>query len=302
MVPVRWVKLTAWLNLIANLVIIATGGAVRLTASGLGCDQWPLCTTTSLVPGVDEGIHGIIEFGNRLMSPLLGLFAIAALVAVWRFRKSRIDLWAHAWVILAGVVAQGVIGGIVVLTRLSVSTVGVHYLVSAAIVGVAASFLVRAYRSPGPRVRAVPRWVAILTYAASLLLVLVVVGGIVTTQNGPHSGDDEVIRDSSAWGVLVHIHAWLSYAFAAVLLVLLVAAIVMRVRRYLGAVVALVAAVAVQIGVGIAQANLGIPPLLVGIHMVLAGGTVALGVVLVDAVKRTAPVESSSAPDAAGRT
>ena len=86
MVPVRWVKLTAWLNLLGNVIIIATGGAVRLTASGLGCDQWPMCTTTSFVPGVDEGIHGIIEFSNRLMSPLLGVLAVLAVLAVWRFR------------------------------------------------------------------------------------------------------------------------------------------------------------------------------------------------------------------------
>jgi len=224
MVPVRWVRVTAWANLVGNLLIIATGGAVRLTASGLGCDNWPLCTSTSLVPGIDQGVHGIIEFGNRLMSPVLGILAVAALVAVWRFRRTRRDLWAHAWIILAGVVVQGVIG----------------------------------------------------------------LGGVLTTQNGPHSGDDEVIRDSSAWGALVHVHAWLGYALAAALVVLLVGGLAVRARRYALAAGLLILTIAVQIAVGIAQANLGIPPLLVGIHMVLAGVMVALGVLLVDATRRPA--------------
>ena len=281
-------RVAAWLNLIGNVVIIATGGAVRLTASGLGCDQWPLCTTTSLVPGIDEGIHGIIEFGNRLMSGVLGLLALWAVIAVWRFRRERRDLWAHAWIILAGVIVQAVVGGVVVLTRLSVSTVGIHYFISAVLVGVAASLLVRAYRPSGPRVRAVPRWLAITTHVASLLLALVVIGGVVTTQNGPHSGDAEVIRDSTAWDVLVHVHAWVGYALAAALVVLLVGGILARARAYVLAVSLLVATVAVQIVVGVIQARVGIPPLLVGIHMVLAGISVAFGVLVVDRLKRPA--------------
>jgi len=282
------VRVAAWLNLIGNVVIIATGGAVRLTASGLGCDQWPLCTTTSLVPGIDEGIHGIIEFGNRLMSGVLGLLALWAVIAVWRFRRERRDLWAHAWIILAGVIVQAVVGGVVVLTRLSVSTVGIHYFISAVLVGVAASLLVRAYRPSGPRVGAVPRWLASTTHIASLLLALVVIGGVVTTQNGPHSGDAEVIRDSTAWDVLVHVHAWVGYALAAALVVLLVGGILARARAYVLAVSLLVATVAVQIVVGVIQARVGIPPLLVGIHMVLAGISVAFGVLVVDRLKRPA--------------
>jgi len=293
------VRVTGWLNLIGNLVIIATGGAVRLTASGLGCDQWPLCTTTSLVPGIDEGIHGLIEFGNRTMSGVLGVFALGALIAVWRLRRSRRDLWVHAWIILVGVVAQALIGGIVVLTRLSVSTVGIHYVVSAALVGVAASFLVRAYREAGPREPAVPRWLAIATHVSSLLLALVVLGGVVTTQNGPHSGDADVIRDSTAWDVLVHVHAWLGYALAAVLVVLLVGGLVVRARRYVLAVVLLILTIAVQIVVGVIQARVGIPPLLVGIHMVLAGVTVALGVMVVDRLKRPARGVGADSPSSA---
>jgi len=279
---------TAWLNLIGNVVIIATGGAVRLTASGLGCDQWPLCTSTSLVPGIDEGIHGVIEFGNRLMTGVLGIAALAAVIAVWRLRRTRRDLWAHAWVILVGVIVQALVGGIVVLTRLSVSTVGVHYVLSAVLVGVAASFVIRAGRELVPREPAVPRWLAVATGVASALLALVVLGGVVTTQNGPHSGDAEVIRDSTAWDVLVHVHAWVGYALVAALVLLLVGGIAARASRYVVAVVWLLAGVAAQIVVGVIQANFGLPPLLVGIHMVLAAITVGLGVLLVDRLRRPA--------------
>lgn len=281
-------RVTAWLNLIGNVVIIATGGAVRLTASGLGCDQWPLCTTTSLVPGIDEGIHGIIEFGNRLMSGVLGIAALAAVIAVWRLRRTRRDLWAHAWIILVGVIVQALVGGIVVLTRLSVSTVGVHYVLSAVLVGVAASFVIRAGRELVSREPAVPRWLAVATWVTSALLALVVLGGVVTTQNGPHSGDAEVIRDSTAWDVLVHVHAWVGYALVAALAVLLVGGIAARSSRYVVAVVWLLAGVAAQIVVGVIQANFGLPPLLVGIHMVLAAITVGLGVLLVDRLWRPA--------------
>ncbi len=278
----------AWLNLIGNVLIIATGGAVRLTGSGLGCSTWPMCTDTSWVPVAEDGIHGIIEFGNRLMSPVLLVLAALALLGTWGLRHTRRDLWAHAVVIAVGVVGQGVLGGIVVLTQLDMSTVGWHYLISAALAGVCASFVLRAGRPAGPRERALPRWLVIATHVASLLLAAVVVGGVVTTGNGPHSGDAEVIRDSAAWEQLVHIHAWLSYAFVAVVLVLLVGGLAVRVRRYVIAVLAVVLVVGIQIAVGIIQARLGIPPLLVSIHMVLAAVTVALGVVLVDATKRPA--------------
>lgn len=276
----------AWLDLIANVLIIATGGAVRLTGSGLGCSTWPMCTESSWVPVAEDGIHGIIEFSNRMMSPILVVLAALAILAAWGLRRTRRDLWVHALIITGGVIAQAVIGGIVVLTNLEMSTVGVHYVISAALVGVCASFVLRAGREAGPRERAIPTWLMIVTHLSTLLLLLVVIGGVITTGSGPHSGDAEVIRQSAAWEQLVHIHAWLSYAFAATLLVLLAGGIAVRARRFIFAVLAVILVVAVQITVGLIQARLGIPPILVGIHMVLAGVTVATGVVLVDATKR----------------
>lgn len=281
----RFLRVVAWLNLAANLLIIATGGAVRLTGSGLGCDEWPGCTSTSFLPGVDEGVHGLIEFGNRTLSGVLLALAVLAVVAVWRLRRSRRDLWVHAGILLIGVVAQAVIGLVVVVTRLETSTVGIHYLLSAALVGVAAGFVLRVHRDGGPRRRDVPGWMAALVHFASLLLVAVVVVGVLTTGSGPHSGDAEVIRDSSAWAQYAHAHAWLGYALVVVLAALLVAALALRRIRLLRAGAAVLLVVGVQIAVGVAQANLGIPPLLVGVHMVLAAVTIALTVVLQDATR-----------------
>ena len=281
-----WVVTIAWLNLVGNLIIIGTGGAVRLTGSGLGCPTWPQCTDTSFVPTAEQGLHGLIEFANRLMSPVLGILAVLALIAVWRIRASRRDLWVHAWIVIGGILVQGVLGGIIVLTRLQMSTVGIHYAISAALVAVSASFVIRASRPAGPRVRSVPGWMAGLTYVAALLLVLVVGGGIVTTQNGPHSGDADVIRDSSAWDTYVHIHSFLSYALVVVLLVLLAGSAILRARPYLMRLVILILVIGAQIVVGITQAQLGIPPLLVGIHMVIAGIATAVMVALVYALKR----------------
>jgi len=87
-------RVLAWLNFVGNVLIIATGGAVRLTGSGLGCPTWPLCTPDSLVPTpalVDESIHSLIEYGNRMMSPLLGILALVLLILVWRVRAQRRD-------------------------------------------------------------------------------------------------------------------------------------------------------------------------------------------------------------------
>ena len=110
---------------IANAVIITTGAAVRLSASGLGCDDWPKCTTTSLIAAHVSGqatLNTWIEFGNRLLNYPLVIIAGLAFIACWRYRvdgSRRRDLVRlSAWLPL-GVVAQAVVGGIVVLTQLN---------------------------------------------------------------------------------------------------------------------------------------------------------------------------------------
>ncbi|MFT4218944.1 MAG: COX15/CtaA family protein [Microbacterium sp.] len=263
------VRFFGWLSLIVETTIIATGGAVRLTGSGLGCPTWPTCTPESLVPTPEMGLHGFIEFGNRTMSGVVGIVALIVLVLVWRIRRERRDLFALALVVPVGVVAQAVVGGVTVLTGLNPFIVGFHYVVSLLLVCTCAVFLVRAYAQPLARVSVVPRWFAILGHVTGLALAVTIAFGVLTTSSGPHSGDAAVVRDGFDASVLAHVHSWPGYALVALLGAATVAAWALRLRprRWLTAALAVVA---VQIGVGVWQAREGLPEMLVGIHMVLA--------------------------------
>ena len=120
----RW----AVASLVANLAIVVTGGLVRVTSSGLGCSTWPQCEPGSYVPHPDAGIHAYIEFGNRLLTFVLVIVAIGALLAAWRARDAagapRPLVRGLAIAIIAGIVAQAVIGGISVLVQLNPWVVG----------------------------------------------------------------------------------------------------------------------------------------------------------------------------------
>ncbi|GAA4056273.1 COX15/CtaA family protein [Agromyces indicus] len=265
----RRVRVAAWLSFLAQTIIIATGGAVRLTGSGLGCPTWPLCTEDSLVSTPEMGIHGVIEFGNRLMTGVVGIVALLVLLSIWRLRRERRDLWRLALVVVLGIVAQAVVGGITVWTGLNPFIVGFHYVASLLLVCVTAAYLVRLRTVPGPRVLAVPTWYARLAYASTVVLAVSIVFGVLTTASGPHSGDVDAGRTGYNAELLEHIHAWPGYA----LLVLTVALVIAARRRglpVLGWSMVLLAVELVQIAVGLYQARNGLPPLLVGIHMVLA--------------------------------
>jgi len=291
------VRVFAWLSFIAEVVIVGTGGAVRLTDSGLGC-EWPLCTPGSLYPTPAMGIHSFIEFGNRMMSGVVGILALVLLILVWRLRRSRRDLWWLALVVVLGVLAQAVVGGITVNTRLNAGVVSFHYLASITLVCVTAAFLARMDIAPGPRVRAVPRWYAILTHLTSFVLVIVVVFGVLTTANGPHSGDADVIRHGFNATILAHVHAVPAYVLFGLTLVLVIAASLQRLPVR-GWAIALLCVELVQIAVGLYQARDNLPALAVGVHMVLAALLAATMTVLVTRLKTTAET-SLTEPEAVG--
>ena len=110
----RLVRTLAVATLAANIGIVVTGGAVRLTASGLGCPEWPLCTADSLITTPEMGVHGIIEFGNRMLTFVLTAIAFGMLASVWKGRAARPDLLWLSVAALAGIPAQAIIGGITV--------------------------------------------------------------------------------------------------------------------------------------------------------------------------------------------
>lgn len=281
----RSLRVSAWVSFVLNVVIIATGGTVRLTGSGLGCTDWPVCTPGSLVPTEELGIHGIIEFANRTISGPLLIAALLVLWLSWRIRRQRRDLFAISIVVLVLVVLQALVGAFVVWLHLNANLVGFHYVVSLVIVCVTAAYLVRAYESPGARERAVPKPFAVLAHLTTLFMAITIFVGVLTTGAGPHSGDANIQRDGFDASLLAHVHSWPGYISLALVLALAVWAIAGRLRPARWA-VALLVVLLVQILVGVYQARNGLPPFAVGVHMVLAALTAAATTVVVLRLKR----------------
>ena len=276
----RRVRVAAWATLVSQILIIGTGGAVRLTGSGLGCPTWPRCTEDSFVTTPEMGFHGIIEFGNRLLTFVLILIAIAMFVFVLRLRKERPELFTLSLVIGLGIPGQAVLGGITVLTDLNPYVVGLHYLLSAVLVGLAAVLLYRV-RVGGPSgVWDVPSPIRILSAGMLGVLTLSVLMGILTTGSGPHAGDQGAARNSLDSWLLQHFHAWPSYAFLGLTVLLTGLAWFAAVGspRFRRTTTALLVVTIVQIGIGLYQARNGLPELFVGIHMVMAAILVAVTV------------------------
>lgn len=293
----RRIRLFAWLSFLAEIIIVGTGGAVRLTGSGLGCPTWPSCTPDSLIPTSEMGIHGIIEFGNRMMSGVVGIIAIIVLVLLWRIRRERRDLFTLALVVLFGVVAQGIVGGITVLTGLNPFIVGFHYVASLALVCVAAAFLVRMYSPTGIRSRVVPAWFVGIAHATSFVIAVTIAVGVLTTASGPHSGDAAVGRTGFNVELLEHLHAWPAYLAFGLTIVLVVAAVRLR-TPILRWTIAVLAVEIVQIAVGLYQARNGLPELAVGVHMILACLLAAAMTVVILSLKTVRPIYPDGLPAA----
>jgi cytochrome c oxidase assembly protein subunit 15 len=291
----RRVRVFAWLSFLAEVLIIGTGGAVRLTGSGLGCPTWPRCTADSIVNTPEMGIHGIIEFGNRTLTGLVGILAIVVVVLVWRLRRERRALFVLSLIVLGGVVAQALVGGVTVLTGLNPFIVGFHYVASVSLVAVCAAFLVLMNAPAGPRTLAVPHWFAGLVHTTTAVLALTIVFGVLTTGAGPHSGDAASVRNGFDAQVLEHVHAWPGYALFFLTLIVVVLAWRLRlgVRRWA---TALVAVELVQIAVGLYQARNGLPEIAVGTHMVLAALAAATMTVVVLRLKEPAVAERPAPP------
>jgi cytochrome c oxidase assembly protein subunit 15 len=184
-------------NLVFEVLIVVTGGLVRLTGSGLGCPSWPECVPGSYVPVREqaEGFHKFIEFGNRTLTGAVGLLALAAVVAIVRWAGSRRDLLWPAGVVLVGVAVQAVIGGITVRTGLHPATVATHFLVSMVLIAASALVVAKAAEPPGRRELDVHPLLVRLAAAACVVAAVVLALGTVVTGSGPHSGDaDEPAR------------------------------------------------------------------------------------------------------------
>lgn len=281
----RW----AWAAVVANTVIVLTGGLVRLTGSGLGCPTWPRCTDDSFVPHRALGVHGVIEFGNRMLTYVLIAVVIATFVAVWRWSGSTRELRRLALVIALGVPFQGVIGGITVLTDLNPWIVSLHLILSMLLVAASLLLVVRVRGAAGAGVPVPARRTVIATY---VVLWAVVYLGTVVTGSGPHAGDVTAPRNGLDPHIMSHVHAGGVY----VLVALTIGSCVLL-RRTAAARPAAILLIA-ELGqgtIGFVQYFTDLPIALVAIHLVGAGVLVAAGTGLLLAVVSPATRESSLA-------
>ena len=244
-------------------LLVLTGGAVRVTGSGLGCPTWPECTTDSYTPvaGQAEGAyHSWIEFGNRLLTFLLFFTAVAMVVLV--IRAGRKDLRLLAFSQIAGIFGQAILGGITVLTHLNPLSVASHFILSIALIAAAHTLLVR---SEAERVMKPKRSIFISLHTA--LTFVVIAAGTLVTGAGPHAGDADAPRLTVAVATVATVHGFLVVA----LIALTILGIYKKfthfasdTQRYLVVFLAIALAQGV---VGYAQYLLGVPQILVLIHL-----------------------------------
>ena len=275
------IRLYAWLSLVSQVLIVVTGGAVRLTGSGLGCPTWPKCTDDSFVNVPEMGIHGVIEFANRLLTFVLAIVALLTFIAVRRMAKNaRFGLTWPALVLGLGIVAQAVLGGITVLAGLNPWIVGAHFLVSGVLIAVASVLLWRVYQ---PKHTPVSPAVFGLAWPIAIAGTLSVIFGVVVTGAGPHAGDAATPRNGLDLEIWQHYHSYPGYLMLA--LVVLASALLLkddlgkgfRLWRTQTKIMLLLLAVSLlQALIGVIQARLGVPPLLVGIHMLGASVLMSL--------------------------
>lgn len=324
--PAR-LRLYVWLSLATQILIVVTGGLVRLTASGLGCPTWPKCTEESLVSTPEMGIHGVIEFGNRLLTFVLLVVALLTFATIFRMHSGKQKLvlptvlffstvialvaalaalvaFGLIWQLIAvfalifisvvgttiwfinaanckepkgilvpsfglglGIIAQAVVGGITVLTELNSWVVGLHFLISTYLIALASVLVFRALPKKMGEIAPLNKG---LRWPIAAVSVVTIVIGVVVTGAGPHAGDADTPRNGLDLELWQHYHSYPGYLMALLILIALIAQA--RVSASWSsypfrALVLLMAVTTAQAIVGIVQARMGVPAILVGIHM-----------------------------------
>ncbi|MEU6893516.1 COX15/CtaA family protein [Streptomyces sp. NPDC046557] len=265
----RTVRRAAFAALLMSVAIVVTGGAVRLTGSGLGCDTWPKCTGDSLIVTQEQGFHGAIEFGNRMLTYVLCAAVGWCILAARSAKPWRRSLTKLGWLQFALVMGNAVLGGITVLTGLNPYSVAGHFLLATSLLTVTTVTWQRTGEgdsAPRPRVPAPVRRLSWALVAATLVLIA---AGTVVTGSGPHAGDSsEIKRMPFDWATTAHVHAvsaWVVCALAlAMWLVLRVADAPVDTRaRARDLLIVLLA----QGAVGYVQYFTHVPEVLVAVHM-----------------------------------
>jgi cytochrome c oxidase assembly protein subunit 15 len=263
---------TALLGLQAGLVI--TGGAVRLTGSGLGCPTWPECTDGSIKPVISQAesqLHAWIEFGNRLIAWLILILALAALIYILKKLKHRDDfkrLRLLAILQILGFLGQVVLGGITVLTKLNPISVSAHFVLTLPLIAGALALRHRVLDRPVLQILPVTRTVAKIVTALTFGVLLL---GVLVTGTGPHAGDADAKRYPFNFRAI----SWL-HADAVIALICLTIALYLVVRvsepisiiKNFGKMILIFLAICLAQGaIGYLQYLTGLPELLVGAHL-----------------------------------
>lgn len=287
--------------LVANVGIVLTGGIVRITGSGLGCEDWPTCDGTSVVPtaGAEAGWHQFVEFGNRTLTFVVLATAVWAVWAARRDAPHRRDLRGLAWGLVAGVLGQAVLGGITVLTDLNPLVVAGHFLLSMVLITVAVVLLDRVSDSGPAEPLPALRWLSrVLVPVAAIVLVL----GTLVTATGPHAGDPGTPRLGLDIRTMAVTHADAVWALVALTVAMLVVARALRADRTARAATVLLFVELAQGSIGYLQYALGIPAALVSLHLLgaclvwVAALRVGLATVPGPAVAPDGEVDAAPAP------
>lgn len=263
----------------AALVVanVATGAAVRLSGSGLGCPDWPTCAHQRITPPLS--LHPLVEFGNRMVVVVLVVACAATFVAALMRRPRRRDLTWLAGGLVAGVIGEAVVGAIVVYSKLNPYVVAGHFMLGMAVLADGVVLVLRAGHAAGRGDVAVSRRMLVLARVFFIVVVLALVAGTGVTGAGPHAGGPGAKRIPMALVTMARIHAETVLTAGVVLLALLYLLwrenAPARVQDRGRIVLAVMAAQGI---IGYTQYFTHLPAVLVGIHVV--GATVVLSAVL----------------------
>ena len=252
--------------------IVFTGALVRITGSGLGCSTWPECTPGSYTPTPDQPeapLHAWIEFGNRLLTFVLLINALALMFTILKSGKRELRKLGALQIL--GILAQGVLGGVTVLTALNPATVAAHFLLSIILIAGALSLRQRAHGKSPIEITLIPL-VSKLIWLHLLLTALVIFAGTIVTGSGPHAGDSAAERFNLDSRTMAWIHADLVIALLGVSIALLIAirlGLAGQARQVLSGRIQIFLIVALaQGGIGYIQYFTKLPEALVAAHII----------------------------------
>jgi len=272
--PPRTLRWATTFSLVMGVLIVLGGGIVRVTGSGLGCPTWPECQAGSLTTTPELGIHGLIEFSNRMLTDILCI-AVACVIVTARLQKPRVRsitrlAWSQFWL----VVANAVVGGVSVLAELNPFVVALHFIMAMGLLTTIALTWHRVHEAPD-RPREVAPAARALSWLTLVVTFLLVAAGTLATGAGPHSGQasdgSPVARMPFDWLAVTWLHGVLAAVTLAlgILLIVILRSAGEKVARERA--VFFVGALLVQGAIGVIQALTGLPAVFVILHVVGAG-------------------------------